>query len=92
MIHEDSCITNHTTFVNCPSVEQRDIRIHSQVALFIILTRIYHAFGPDVELEVAEEDLPQIDRFDEDLEQWRVLWEPRLGSFYRQSSDVYTSL
>lgn len=34
--------------------------MHSQVTLFIILTRIYHGFGPDVELEVAEGDLLQI--------------------------------
>lgn len=57
------------------------MRLHSQVALFIVLTRIYHAFGPDVELEVAEEELPKIERFDADLENWRATWLPRLGTF-----------
>lgn len=79
IIHEDTCITNHDTFLQSPTVEQRDIRLHSQVALFIILTRIYHAFGPDVDLEVLEHELPKIERFDADIENWRVTWEPRLG-------------
>lgn len=61
---------------------QSDIRLHSQVALFIILTRIYHAFGPDVDVEVADGDLAQIERFDADIESWSRVWEPRLGSVH----------
>lgn len=49
--------------------------------LFIILTRIYHAFGPDVDLEVPESDFPNIDRFDSDLEAWKSAWLPRLGMY-----------
>ncbi|KAJ9212675.1 transcriptional regulator family: Fungal Specific TF [Paecilomyces variotii] len=79
IIHEDSTITNHDTFTRSPTATQSDMRLHSQVALFIVLTRIYHAFGPDVELEVAEEDLPKIEKFDADLENWRATWLPRLG-------------
>ncbi|KAL2009112.1 hypothetical protein VTN00DRAFT_7306 [Thermoascus crustaceus] len=79
IIHEDVTITNHDTFTLSPTVTQSDLRMHSQVALFIILTRIYHAFGPDVEVEVAETDLPQIHKFDADLEDWRTTWLPRLG-------------
>jgi hypothetical protein len=63
-------------------VSQSDIRLHSQVALFIILTRIYHAFGPDVDVEVADGDLVRIERFDADIESWRRVWEPRLGSVH----------
>jgi hypothetical protein len=65
--------------MNHPSVGQRDIRVHSQVALFIILTRIYHAFGPDVDVEVMEHELPRIEEFDKDLENWRRLWRPRIS-------------
>ncbi|OKL63598.1 hypothetical protein UA08_02017 [Talaromyces atroroseus] len=78
IIHEDICITNHENFLNHPSVEQRDIRLHSQVALFIILTRIYHAFGPDVDVEVLEHELPRIEEFDKDIDNWRRSWRPRL--------------
>lgn len=53
--------------------------MHSQVALFIILTRIYHAFGPDVDLEVPESDFPTIDKFDADLEDWRATWIQRIA-------------
>lgn len=62
-----------------PSVPQADLRLHSQVDLFIILTRIYHAFGPDVDVEVPESDFGTIDRFDNDLEGWKSAWLPRLG-------------
>lgn len=62
-----------------PSCGQRDIRVHSQVALFIILTRVYHAFGPDVDVEVLEHELPRIEEFDKDLENWRRVWKPRLS-------------
>jgi hypothetical protein len=53
--------------------------MHSQVALFIILTRIYHAFGPDVDLEVLEHELPKIEMFDKDLENWKRSWSSRIG-------------
>ncbi|KAH8703949.1 putative fungal-specific transcription factor [Talaromyces proteolyticus] len=78
IIHEDVCIVKHETFLNMPSVEQRDIRLHSQVALFITLTRIYHAFGPDVDLEVLEHELPKIETFDKDIENWQKIWASRL--------------
>lgn len=57
------------------------MRLHCQVDLFIILTRIYHAFGPDVDLEVPESDFSTIDRFDGDLEGWKSAWLPRLGMY-----------
>lgn len=79
IIHEDTCITNHEAFMNHPSASQRDMRVHSQVALFIILTRIYHAFGPDVDVEVLEHELPQIEEFDKDLENWKRVWRPRIS-------------
>ncbi|EAA63197.1 hypothetical protein AN2763.2 [Aspergillus nidulans FGSC A4] len=83
IIHEDYSITNHHTFILSPSVSQSDLRLHSQVDLFIILTRIYHAFGPDVDLEVPESEFSVIDKFDADLGEWRSAWLPRLaGSRY----------
>ncbi|KAL2860185.1 hypothetical protein BJX68DRAFT_224419 [Aspergillus pseudodeflectus] len=83
IIHEDYSITNHHTFILSPSAPQSDLRLHSQVDLFIILTRIYHAFGPDVDLEVPESEFSKIDKYDAELGQWRSAWLPRLaGSRY----------
>lgn len=79
IIHEDFTITNHNTLTMSPTVSQSDLRLHSQVDLFIILSRIYHSFGPDVELEVSESDLVKIDRFDADLADWQATWLPRLS-------------
>ncbi|KAJ5510797.1 hypothetical protein N7453_002900 [Penicillium expansum] len=83
MIHEDASITQHNVFIQNPSVSQGDLRLHSQVDLFIILTRIYFAFGPDVDLEVPESDFPKIDQYDVDIGDWKSAWLPRLaGSRY----------
>ncbi|KGO65390.1 Transcription factor, fungi [Penicillium italicum] len=83
MIHEDASITQHNVFTQNPSVSQGDLRLHSQVDLFIILTRIYFAFGPDVDLEVPESDFPKIDQYDIDIGDWKSSWLPRLaGSRY----------
>ncbi|PWY67527.1 Zn(II)2Cys6 transcription factor [Aspergillus heteromorphus CBS 117.55] len=83
IIHEDQSITNHNTFTLNPNVQQGDLRLHSQVDLFIILTRIYHAFGPDVDLEVPDSEFSTIEKFDTDLDNWRSAWYPRLvGSRY----------
>lgn len=79
IIHEDPAITQHNTFTQAPTVTQGDLRLHSQVDLFIILTRIYFAFGPDVDLEVPESEFPKIDQFDIDLGDWKSAWLPRLG-------------
>ncbi|KAJ5114653.1 hypothetical protein NUU61_000412 [Penicillium alfredii] len=79
IIHEDPSITQHNTFTQSPSISQGDLRLHSQVDLFIILTRIYFAFGPDVDLEVPESDFPQIDQFDALLGDWKSAWLPRLA-------------
>ncbi|RDW86131.1 Zn(II)2Cys6 transcription factor [Aspergillus mulundensis] len=47
------------------------------------LSGIYHAFGPDVDLEVPESEFSIIDKFDTDLGDWRSAWLPRLaGSRY----------
>lgn len=79
IIHEDPAITQHNTFTQSPSISQGDLRLHSQVDLFIVLTRIYFAFGPDVDLEVPESEFPKIDQFDLDLGEWKSAWLPRLG-------------
>ena len=81
IIHEDLAITNHNTFTQSQSVSQGDLRLHSQVDLFIILTRIYFAFGPDVDVEVPESEFPKIDQYDLDLGEWKSAWLPRLREF-----------
>ncbi|KAJ5152938.1 uncharacterized protein N7482_009416 [Penicillium canariense] len=79
IIHEDPAITQHNVFTQSPTISQGDLRLHSQVDLFIILTRIYFAFGPDVDLEVPESEFPKIDQFDQDLGDWKSGWLPRLA-------------
>lgn len=79
IIHEDSAITNHKTWTSSSTTSQSDIRLHCQVDLFIILSRVYHFFGPDVDMEVPEGDVPMIDRFNADFDVWRAAWLPRLG-------------
>lgn len=78
IIHEDTAIANHMDLTSSPTTPRGDIRLHCQVGMFIILTRAYHLFGPDVDLEVPEVELPLIDRFNADIDKWKDEWEPRL--------------
>ncbi|KAL5346935.1 hypothetical protein ACLOAV_008078 [Pseudogymnoascus australis] len=78
IIHEDATITNHEKFLNLPGISQADFRLHSQVSVFIILTRVYNTFGPDIEQVVAEEDLILLRQFNHALDSWRLHWESQL--------------
>ncbi|OBT90048.1 hypothetical protein VE02_02493 [Pseudogymnoascus sp. 03VT05] len=78
VIHEDATITNHEKFLNLPGISQADYRLHSQVSVFIILTRVYNTFGPDIEQVVAEEDLILLRQFNHALDSWRLHWGSKL--------------
>lgn len=79
VIHENSTILNHLTFLQLPGVTQADQRLHSQVAIFIILTEIYNTFGPDIEEQLTEEDFVRVRNFNYRLDQYQVDWQERLA-------------
>ncbi|KAF8858176.1 putative Zn(II)2Cys6 transcription factor [Acephala macrosclerotiorum] len=79
VIHENSTILNHLAFLQLPAVRQADQRLHSQVAIFIILTEIYNTFGPDIEEQLTEEDFVRVRNFNDRIDQYRVNWEERLA-------------
>lgn len=79
VIHEDNTILNHVKFLQLPHVTQADQRLHSQVAVFIILTDIYNTFGPDIEEHFTEDELVQVRHFNLRLDQWRSDWQQRLA-------------
>jgi hypothetical protein len=79
VIHKDESITNHDKFLEQPGISQADLRLHSQVAVFVILTRVYNTFGPDVENTLSEDDLLRLRHFNIDLDSWRVKWQPLLA-------------
>jgi hypothetical protein len=81
VIHEDYSIKNCARFLECPQVGPGDLRLISQVALFQILTRAYHALGSDIEQPLLEADFSALRAFNIEVEQWRQLWQPRLGQF-----------
>lgn len=60
-----------------------DYRIISQVALFIILSRMYDAFGPDMDLELLPEHYMQLQVFNRDLDTWKMTFQNRLRMFKR---------
>jgi hypothetical protein len=79
VIHEDEAITNHEKFLQLPGISQADLRLHSQVAVFIILTGVYNAFGPDIQKMLTEDDLLRLRHFNISLDSWRIKWEPQLA-------------
>jgi hypothetical protein len=86
VINEDVVITRHGTFLELPGVTQADYRLHSQVGVFIILSRVYHVFGLDSSKIVANDEFETLGRFDIDLGHWRDHWKSRLGMFPRSLS------
>ena len=78
VIQEDITITNHEKFLELPGTLQSDVRLHSQVAVFIILTRFYNHFGPDIEQAVTEADLIPLQQFAAALDDWSTKWCVRL--------------
>ena len=80
VIQDDASIIFHEEFLKLPGITQADFRLHSQVGLFIILTQIYNAFGPDIEQQLDEQELDQLRRWNIEIDRWRVRWEPQLGT------------
>ncbi|KAH7363480.1 hypothetical protein B0T11DRAFT_329451 [Plectosphaerella cucumerina] len=78
VIPEDATIARHEAFLQLPGTGQADMRLHSQVAIFVILSRVYHTFGPDRSRLVANDEFESIRRYDADLFAWKRTWEPRL--------------
>lgn len=85
VIHEDYSIKNYERFLESPQAGPGDLRLIAQVALFQILTRAYHAFGSDIEQPLSEADFSALRAFNIEVEQWRQLWQPRLGTFELQT-------
>jgi len=79
VIQEDMTITNHEKFLELAGINQGDVRLHSQVAVFIILTRVYNTFGPDIEEMILEADLMRLQHFNSALDMWRSNWIHRLA-------------
>ncbi|OLN87248.1 Transcriptional activator of proteases prtT 2 [Colletotrichum chlorophyti] len=78
VINEDTTITNHEAFLQLPGTTKADDRLHSQVGVFIILSRVFHTFGPDTSRPVARHEFEALRRYDGDLGRWKHQWENRL--------------
>ncbi|OAQ70985.1 fungal specific transcription factor [Pochonia chlamydosporia 170] len=79
VISENSTLSCHEDFLRLPGITMSDHRLHSQVGVFIILSRIYHVFGPDRSRMIANDEFEILRRFDIDLARWRDQWKPRLA-------------
>jgi hypothetical protein len=78
VIHDSGLIIKHEQFMDLPGATQADLRLHSQVSLFITLTEVYNTFGPDIEQALSENDLVRLQHFNLTLDDYRVKWEPQL--------------
>jgi hypothetical protein len=92
VIQDDTSIVQHERFLQLPGATQADFRLHSQVAIFIILTQIYNAFGPEVEEKLEEIDLSRLRQWNIEIDRWRVRWEPQLGAMHPSQKLLYRPL
>lgn len=79
VIYESPSIKNYEEFLRHPSAVPGDVRLICQVALFITLTQAYQKFGSEVDHPLEESDFSQLRAFNVAIEQWRLIWQPRLG-------------
>ncbi|KAJ9636379.1 hypothetical protein H2201_003545 [Coniosporium apollinis] len=79
VIHEDLAITNHEAFLQLPGITNADFRLHSQVSMFVILSRIYQTFGPDSTKPLNAEGLKLLHLYNSQLDEWKMKWESRLA-------------
>ena len=92
---DDAAVRGVESFIHSPLAEAGDIRLSAQVALFRILTEAYLEYGSDQDQALSERDLGRLRKFNIDLEQWRLLWEPRsldspgIGSYPSQGVVMY---
>lgn len=78
VINENPTITCHEHFLQRPDCTQADLRLHSQVGIFIILSRVFHTFGPDRSRMIGSDEFETLRRFDADMGYWRDRWKTRL--------------
>jgi hypothetical protein len=94
-VHEDVATKNIERFLEGPHTMPGDIRLCAQVALFRTLTDAYLTFGSDPESPLTEADFQQLRIFNFEIEQWRLLWQPRsadsapLGSYPSKGIVLY---
>ncbi|KAF1731876.1 Transcriptional activator of proteases prtT [Beauveria bassiana] len=81
VISETPTITCHEHFLQRPDATQSDFRLHSQVGIFIILSRVFHAFGPDRSRMIGNDEFEALRRFDADMGFWRDRWKDKLRVF-----------
>lgn len=78
VINENPTITCHEHFLQRGDATQADFRLHSQVGIFIILSRVFHAFGPDRSRMIGNDEFETLRRFDADMGFWRDRWKDKL--------------
>ncbi len=79
VINENPTITCHEQFLQRADATQSDFRLHSQVGIFIILSRVFHTFGPDRSRMIGSDEFETLRRFDADMGYWRDRWKDRLS-------------
>ncbi|KAG6280706.1 hypothetical protein E4U47_006598 [Claviceps purpurea] len=76
---QDSILDCQEDYLRLPGITMSDLRLQSQVAVFVILNRIINAFGPDRSKMISHDEFKTLRRFDADLARWRDQWKPRLA-------------
>lgn len=79
VIEEDASIACHELFLQLPGITNADTRLHSQIGCFRILSKIFTTFGGDSTKELSHQDFLHLAAFNNDLNNWRITWGPRLG-------------
>ncbi|KAI8648382.1 Zn(2)-C6 fungal-type domain-containing protein [Fusarium sp. Ph1] len=78
MINESGIITSHESALLAPMATTSDLRLHSQVSVFSILSRISQTFGSERSKMINDSEFGSLRQYDLELGLWRDHWEQLL--------------
>jgi len=80
VIHQDATISCYEMFLQVPATTQSNYRLHSEVGVFIKLSKIFDTSSTDPSKEISDMDFRAISVYNVDLDLWRLKWETQLGT------------
>ncbi len=77
-IYEQESIREWRRYLDHELHTDADMRMSTQVSLFVITSRIYDTFGTDVTQPLSRNDISRLRQFNEELDIWLGIWGNRL--------------
>ena len=78
ILHEQEALRQWDSFTKCGLATEADVRISSQVSLYLITSRLYEMFGGETTRPIPAPIINQLRVFNVELDNWCMYWSNRL--------------